>query len=213
MIGNMKRTPKHKKGGLKALELWVGTYRKSVGPAAEDCVVTLHSLLAQKMLKPSSCELLVELLEILEGLCADPITISCAVLHVAGEGGSQVDGMVEVRPGKVRKQYAELKKLKLYESDSSLSITERSAEGLRRLLLALVKDVRVVMIDLAWQLVLLRHARADHELAQELARETMLIHAPLANRLGIWQLKWELEDLAFRYQDPGKYRRVSPGSW
>ena len=209
MIGNMKRTPKHKQGGLKALELWVGTYRKSVGPAAEDCVVTLHSLLAQKMLKPSSCELLVELLEILEGLCADPITISCAVLHVAGEGGSQVDGMVEVRPGKVRKQYAELKKLKLYESDSSLSITERSAEGLRRLLLALVKDVRVVMIDLAWQLVLLRHARADHELAQELARETMLIHAPLANRLGIWQLKWELEDLAFRYQDPGKYRRVA----
>ena len=75
-------------------------------------------------------------------------------------------------------------------------------------MLALVKDVRVVMIDLAWQLVLLRHARADHELAQELARETMLIHAPLANRLGIWQLKWELEDLAFRYQDPGKYRRI-----
>jgi len=209
MISNMKQTPKHKKYGVKALELWVGAYRESVGPAAEDCVVLLQSLLAQKILKPSSGELLVELLEILEGLSADPITISCAVLHVAGEGGSQVDGMVEARPGKVRKQYAELKKLKLYESDSSLSITKRSAEGLRRLLLALVKDVRVVMIDLAWQLVLLRHARADHELAQELARETMLIHAPLANRLGIWQLKWELEDLAFRYQDPGQYRRIA----
>ncbi len=208
MISNMKQASNHKKGDLKALELWVGAYRESVGPAAEDCVVLLQSLFAEKLIKSSSSASLVELLEILEGLSADPITISCAVLHVAGEGGSQVDGMVEARPGKVRKQYAELKKLKLYESDSSLSITKRSAEGLRRLLLALVKDVRVVMIDLAWQLVLMRHARADNELAQELARETMLIHAPLANRLGIWQLKWELEDLAFRYQDPGQYRRI-----
>ncbi len=198
-----KQTPKDKQDGLKALELWVGAYRESVGPAAEDCVVLLQGLLAQKILKPSSGELLVELLEILEGLSADPITVSCALLHVAGEGGSELNGIVQDRPGDVRKQYAELKKLKLYESDPSLSITKRNAEGLRRLLLALVNDVRVVMIDLAWQLVLLRHARADDELAKELARETMLIHAPLANRLGIWQLKWELEDLAFRYQDPG----------
>ncbi|MCH8228617.1 MAG: hypothetical protein IIC63_09430, partial [Proteobacteria bacterium] len=97
----MKQTPNHKKGDLKALELWVGAYRESVGPAAEDCVVLLQSLLAQKILKPSSGELLVELLEILEGLSADPITISCAVLHVAGEGGSQGNGMVEAGPEKV----------------------------------------------------------------------------------------------------------------
>jgi len=204
-----KQTPSHNKDGLKALELWVGAYRESVGPAAEDCVVLLQGLLAQKILKPSSGELLVELLEILEGLSADPITVSCALLHVAGEGGSELNGIVQDRPGHVRKQYAELKKLKLYESDPSLSITKRNAEGLRRLLLALVNDVRVVMIDLAWQLVLLRHARADDELAKELARETMLIHAPLANRLGIWQLKWELEDLAFRYQDPVQYQRIA----
>jgi len=204
-----KQAPGHGEDGLKALELWVGAYRESVGPTAEDCVVLLQSLLAQKILKPSAGERLVELLEILEGLTADPITVSCALLHVAGEGGSQLDGIVQDRPGKVRKQYEELKKLKSYESDQSLSTTRRSAEGLRRLLLALVKDVRVVMIDLAWQLVLLRHAKADPELGRNLARETMLIHAPLANRLGIWQLKWELEDLAFRYQEPAQYQRVA----
>jgi len=204
-----KQTSRHNKGGFKALEQWVGAYRESVGPVAEDCVVLLQSLHAQKILKPSACEQLVELLEILEGLSADPITVSCALLHVAGERGSQLDEIVQSRPGNVRKQYEELKKLKLYESDPSLSITKRNAEGLRRLLLALVNDVRVVMIDLAWQLVLLRHAKGDHELAQALARETMLIHAPLANRLGIWQLKWELEDLAFRYQEPGQYGRIA----
>ncbi len=194
---------------INALEQWVCAYRESVGPAADDCVVLLQSLLAQEILEPSSCELMVELLEILDGLGADAITVSCALLHVAGEGGGRLDEIVEARPGKVRKQHAQLKQLKLYESDQTLSTTKRSAEGLRRLLLALVNDVRVVMIDLAWQLVLLRHAKADQVVAQALARETMLIHAPLANQLGIWQLKWELEDLAFRYQDPEHYRRIA----
>ena len=104
----MKKTRKQNKRGFIALEKWVGAYRKSVGPGAEDSVVLLHSLLAQKILKPSSSELLVELLEILDGLCADPITICCAQLHVAGEGGSQLDGFMQVCPGKVRKQYEEL---------------------------------------------------------------------------------------------------------
>jgi GTP pyrophosphokinase len=107
------------------------------------------------------------------------------------------------------RQLEELNKLKHYESGQSLSATERSAEGLRRLLLALVKDVRVVLIDLSWQLVLLRRAKADSRVAEALARETILIHAPLANRLGIWQLKWELEDLSFRYQEPEQYRKIA----
>ena len=205
----MKKTSTNKKSELKELEQWIAVYRESVGSAAEGCVELLQKLLAQKVLTSSSGALLVELLGILEGLSADPVTISCALLHVAGEGGNPLEGIAETCPVKVRKQYQELKKLKFYESDRSLSTTKRSAEGLRRLLLALVKDVRVVMIDLAWQLVLLRHAKADQELGQALARETMLIHAPLANRLGIWQLKWELEDLAFRFQEPEQYRRIA----
>lgn len=85
-----------------------------------------------------------------------------------------------------------------------------NAEGLRRLLLAIVRDLRVVPILLATQLARMRHARAlpDDE-RQRLARLTRDIHAPLANRLGIWQLKWELEDLAFRTLEPDLYRRIA----
>ncbi len=86
----------------------------------------------------------------------------------------------------------------------------RQAEMLRKMLLAVVSDPRLVLARLAEQLVKLRHAR--HLLADErerLAMETRAVFAPLANRLGVWQLKWELEDLAFRYLEPAEYRRVA----
>ncbi len=85
-----------------------------------------------------------------------------------------------------------------------------SAEGLRRLLLAIIRDLRVVLILLARQLVRMRAADAMPESARRaLAELTIDIHAPLANRLGIWQLKWELEDLAFRYLQADVYRRIA----
>lgn len=85
-----------------------------------------------------------------------------------------------------------------------------NAEGLRRLLLALIRDVRGILIVLARQLVRLRRAaRLPPEQQRALARLTADIHAPLANRLGIWQLKWELEDLAFRYLQPDTYKRIA----
>src|SRR5690606_17562863 len=85
-----------------------------------------------------------------------------------------------------------------------------NAEGLRRLLLAMVRDLRVVPVLLARQLAQLRSAtRAPEAERQALARITRDIHAPLANRLGIWQLKWELEDLSFRYLEPETYRRIA----
>ncbi|MDQ2701444.1 MAG: bifunctional (p)ppGpp synthetase/guanosine-3',5'-bis(diphosphate) 3'-pyrophosphohydrolase [Pseudomonadota bacterium] len=92
---------------------------------------------------------------------------------------------------------------------------ERSAqgtgsEGLRRLLLAIVRDLRVVPILLARQLARLRSAASlPEEERRALAQLTRDIHAPLANRLGIWQLKWELEDLAFRHLEPDTYRSIA----
>ena len=86
----------------------------------------------------------------------------------------------------------------------------RSHEGLRRLLLAIVRDLRVVPILLARQLAHMRAATALPDAERlALARLTRDIHAPLANRLGIWQLKWELEDLAFRHLDPATYRQIA----
>jgi GTP pyrophosphokinase len=84
------------------------------------------------------------------------------------------------------------------------------AEGLRKLLLSLASDVRLVLLRLALQLVRLRHLKsAATDEQQRAALETREIYAPLANRLGIWQLKWELEDLAFRFSQPAEYRRIA----
>ncbi len=85
-----------------------------------------------------------------------------------------------------------------------------SAEGLRRLLLAIILDLRVLIILLAWQLIQMRQAFAWPEAERlALAHLTFDIHAPLANRLGIWQLKWELEDLAFRAMQPEQYQAIA----
>lgn len=86
----------------------------------------------------------------------------------------------------------------------------RNPEGMRRLLLALVRDLRVVPVVLARQLARMRAAwRLPREERQALAQLTRDIHAPLANRLGIWQLKWELEDLAFRELDTDSYLQIA----
>ena len=86
----------------------------------------------------------------------------------------------------------------------------RNGEGLRRLLLAIVQDVRVVSILLSRQLARLREAAHIFPSEQRrLAQLTHDIHAPLANRLGIWQLKWELEDLSLRYLEPVVYKRIA----
>ena len=84
------------------------------------------------------------------------------------------------------------------------------AEALRKMLLAIASDARLVFIRLADQLYQLRHAKEASPAERErLARETREIFAPLANRLGIWQLKWELEDLSFRYLNPEAYKRIA----
>src|SRR6266487_4262332 len=84
------------------------------------------------------------------------------------------------------------------------------AEVLRKMLLAMVKDVRVVLLRLASRTQTLRWlARAPEAERAQLARETLDIYAPLANRLGVWQLKWELEDLAFRYIEPELYKKIA----
>ena len=90
------------------------------------------------------------------------------------------------------------------------SMKPEQAEGLRKLLLSLASDVRLVLLRLALQLVRMRNLKGAPEKEQRWAAlETREIYAPLANRLGIWQLKWELEDLAFRYSEPEEYKRIA----
>jgi GTP pyrophosphokinase len=84
------------------------------------------------------------------------------------------------------------------------------AEALRKMLVAVVGDVRLVVVKLAEQLQRMRTAKSlDAALKRKLAVETREVYAPLANRLGVWQVKWELEDLAFRYLQPTDYRHIA----
>jgi len=84
------------------------------------------------------------------------------------------------------------------------------AEALRKMLLAVIGDVRLVVVRLAEQLQRMRAAKSVGGTRQrKLAIETREVYAPLANRLGVWQVKWELEDLAFRYLEPLQYKHIA----
>ena len=94
--------------------------------------------------------------------------------------------------------------------DRSMDAEQADAETLRKMFLAMAEDVRVVIVKMADRLHNMRtleHLGSSRQ--QALARETMDIYAPLASRLGVWQFKWELEDLAFRYLEPETYHRVA----
>ncbi len=87
---------------------------------------------------------------------------------------------------------------------------QAQTEILRKMLLAMVDDLRVVLLRLASRVQTLRYLNDQPgETRDEMARESLLIYAPLANRLGVWQVKWELEDLAFRYLEPATYKRIA----
>ena len=83
-------------------------------------------------------------------------------------------------------------------------------DNVRHLLVALIDDPRVAIIKLAERVIALRTAQSmDAETVRRLSREALRIFAPLAGRLGVWQLKWALEDLAFRHLHPGEYKRIA----
>jgi len=87
---------------------------------------------------------------------------------------------------------------------------EPQVEKLRKMMLAMAADLRIVLMRLSSRVQTLRwHAASKQDPEPALARETLDLYAPLANRLGVWQIKWELEDLAFRFLEPAKYKEIA----
>ncbi len=100
-----------------------------------------------------------------------------------------------------------LNRLRVYSTE--MADQPDQAETLRRMLLSVIKDVRAVLIKLAYRIQRLRNlVGEDYEVRRYIARETLDIYAPLANRLGVSQLKWELEDMSFRYLQPQTYLKL-----
>ncbi len=156
---------------------------------------------------------------ILVNLQLDASSLAAALLHDVEENcgipNSEIVEKFGAEIGKLVEATTKLGKLTLQTTaettkrGSALS-SSNQAENLRKMLVAMAEDLRVVFIKLADRLHNMRTLQAlEPERQKRIARETLEIYAPLAHRLGIWELKWQLEDLSFRYLEPEEYRRVA----
>jgi len=150
----------------------------------------------------------------------DPdVALIDAVVLKPALAGAALDAATAVAafPADAVKLASELERLGTFDATVPAPATARTgtlsqaqAETLRRMLLAVVTDPRLVLAKVAEQLYRLRQAKgADQAQRVRLAQQTQALYAPLANRLGLGVLKWELEDYAFRYSEPEAYRRIA----
>jgi len=138
----------------------------------------------------------------------DPVAVQAALLHDVPEDTEYSLQDLEERFGaEVAHMVDGVTKLSKFSTHSH---EQQQAENIRKMLLAMAEDIRVVLIKLADRLHNMRTLYAlPSEKQQRIARQTMEIYAPLAERLGIWQIKWELEDLAFKVLEPEHFRELA----
>jgi GTP diphosphokinase / guanosine-3',5'-bis(diphosphate) 3'-diphosphatase len=149
----------------------------------------------------------VEVATILRDLGGSQVMLAAGFLHDVVEDTVVTPEEIESRFGAEVRQLVEgVTKLSKFNFENK---TERQAENFRRMFMAMAKDIRVIVVKLADRLHNMRtlcHLKPEKQVA--IARETKDIFAPLANRLGIGQIKWQLEDLAFKYLEPENYRQM-----
>ncbi|MEE8194541.1 MAG: HD domain-containing protein, partial [Dehalococcoidales bacterium] len=140
----------------------------------------------------------------------DATALAAALLHDVPEDSDVTLARIEAKFGKeVAKLVDGTTKLGQLSRRAPVATSQRQAENLRKMLVAMAEDLRVVFIKLADRLHNMDTLEAlPPERRRSIARETLEIYAPLAHRLGIWELKWQLEDLAFRYLEPRKYNHL-----
>ncbi len=158
---------------------------------------------------------------ILVGMNMDHETIAATILHAVPEYTDDWAEILEKKFGANVKMLVEgISRMEQIEQFSEMHRPDKSekkkgddvqqVESLRKMLLAMVEDIRVVLIKLAERTQTLRClSGASTDQQKLIAQQTRSIFAPLANRLGVWQLKWELEDLSVRYLEPELYKKVA----
>lgn len=171
-----------------------GQFRKSGEPYFTHCVAVAH-ILAEMRLDAEAIAA-----ALMHDLIEDTLVTREDLRREFGDTiASIVDGVSKLKNLPIKS-----------ETDRRGRNSDRELEYIRKMALAMGDDVRVVLVKLADRLHNMRtlgYMPADKQ--REIAQETLDIFAPLANRLGIWQIKWELEDLSFRYLEPDAYRMIA----
>src|SRR6185312_2487850 len=150
----------------------------------------------------------VEVAKVLAGLHLDSITVASGLMHDVVEDTAVTVADIEREFGREIAQIVD--GVTKISNISFRSTQERQAENYRKLLLSIAKDVRVILIKLADRLHNMR--TLDYlppEKQKRIAQETMDLYAPLAHRFGMAQMRWELEDLSFKYLEPEEYRKLA----
>ena len=189
------------------IDIWLDEASEFSSTSRKTAVTVFRLIASHESRKPG-----LELVELLLQLKMDIVTVMAGMAFFAVQRGDVDPGEL---PEKVAGLIAAVLRLSntnvLTFNDSAVLSSEAKsqADNVRHLLIALIDDPRVAVIKLAERVVALRHAKdGDRTVRHVAAREAMEFFAPLAGRLGIWQLKWSLEDMAFRYLYPKEYRHI-----
>ena len=194
------------KGYLKDLELIKNACALSQIAGQDHAAETGESCLQQGL----------EMAEILSDLEVDQETLAAAIIfesvNYADLSIEDVEGQLGENIARLIKGIEKMNAMQNLEALNKYPQSKHQIDNIRKMLLAMVDDVRVVLIKLAERLCILRSsAPLPESYRKQIATEAMEIYAPLANRLGIGAIKWELEDLAFRYLEPEKYKEIAKG--
>ncbi|QXN23999.1 GTP diphosphokinase [Shewanella putrefaciens] len=199
------------------LEEWVARYVSHVDEA-QTLLALIERVDALPAKSPAAKRELLErareMIEILAPLNMDIETLQAAILFVVFDAGLLNEEAIKEKFGeslaRLVASVVTMDAIGALKINPNSRSTEPQIDNIRRMLLAMVEDVRAVVIKLAERVCLLRAVKnADEETRVLLAREIADIYAPLANRLGIGQLKWELEDISFRYLHPDTYKDIA----
>ncbi len=221
----MVATPKTSSASSNSIPSLLDTVSKSFAPAQADVIRRAGEFagpLYEGQVEFTGTPLLQHAIgaaAILAGMNMDYEAITATILHavpdylnnwqetIEQDFGANVKILVEgISRMEQIEQFSEMPREEKRNKDEAA----QQIESLRKMLLSMVEDIRVVLIKLAERTQTLRHLSGASAVQQKLiAQQTRSLFAPLANRLGVWQLKWELEDLSVRYLEPELYKKVA----
>ena len=219
MVSVTSSVPAGERVDQKAIGKWLDSFSATRTPAEikrldEAC----RRLVEQQPAPGTSGDALVrrsmEVTDILARMQLDWETLVAALVHQVPLQGRLTGKDIERRFGagvaRMVRDMQRIDSLAISAGESSHQSASEHSENIRRMMLSIADDIRVVLIVLAERLHDMRMLKQQpEELRAREARETLEIYAPLANRLGIWQIKWELEDLCLRYLQPQEYRQLA----